>query len=109
MLLAVGFVVDNVLPRLQGEKRVVFLARMTRKKGLYDGANFSHRELILFRHQLRVKIKCDSICLDRIIFDRRWEHAANLVVRKEAMLESSLLPLPAHGDYGPSHSGPHPR
>ena len=48
MRLDVGYVVDNVLPPFQGEKRVVFLAilavaRMviwtTRKKGLYDDAN----------------------------------------------------------------------
>ena len=43
------YVVDNVLLPFQGEKRVVFLAvaRMviwtTRKKGLYDDANFSHQ------------------------------------------------------------------
>ena len=53
----------------EGEKRRVFLAIiavarmviwMTRKKGLYDGANFSDRYLILFfRHQLRVKIRFD--------------------------------------------------
>ena len=61
MLLDVGFVVDNVLPPFQGEKRMVFLAilavaRMviwtTRYKGLYDDANFSHRDLVLyFQHQ----------------------------------------------------------
>ena len=42
---------------VQSEKNVVFLAILavatmaiwaTQKKGLYDGANFSHRELILF-------------------------------------------------------------
>ena len=57
VLLDVGYVGDNVLPQLQGEKRMVFLAilivaRMViwtvRKKGLYDDANFSHRDLILF-------------------------------------------------------------
>ena len=79
MLLDVGYVMDNVLPPFQGEKRVVFLAflavaRMviwtTRKKGLYDDANFSHRDLVLyFRHQLRVKIRCDRKRLDRITFD----------------------------------------
>ena len=55
MLLDVDYVVDNVLPPFQGEKRVVFLAIlavaqmviwMTRKKGLYDDANFSHHDLI---------------------------------------------------------------
>ena len=64
VLLYAGYVIDNVLPPYQDEKRVVFLAilavaRMvnwtTRKKELDDGANFSHRDLILFfRHQLRV-------------------------------------------------------
>ena len=76
VLLDVGYVVDNVLPPFQGEKRVVFLAilavaRMviwiTRKKGLYDDANFSHRDLVLyFPHQLRVKIRCDRKRLDHI-------------------------------------------
>ena len=66
VLLDVGYVVDNVDPSFRGEKPVVFLvmilavARMviwtTRKKGLYDGANFSHRGVILFfRHQLESK------------------------------------------------------
>ena len=81
VLLDVGYVVDNVLPPFQGEKRVVFLAilavaRMvvwtTRNKGLYDDANFSHRDLVLyFRHQLRVKIRCDRKRLDRIKFSKR--------------------------------------
>ena len=55
VLLDVGYVVDNVDPPYQGEKRVVFLAMLTvarmliwkmRKKGFYDGANFSHCYLI---------------------------------------------------------------
>ena len=105
MLLDVGYIVDKVLPPFQGEKRVVFLvilavARMviwtTRKKGLYDDANFSHRDLVLyFRHQLRVKIRCDRKCLDRITFDKRWMNAASLVVRKGnvgAILPSSSSP-----------------
>ena len=118
MLLDVGYVVDNVLSLFQGEKRVVFLAiiavaRMmiltTRKKGLYDDANFSHCDLILFfRHQLKVKIRCDRKRLDRITFDKRWMNAASLVVQKGATLESSLPPLPAHDVYGPGPSGPHP-
>ena len=119
VLLDVGYVVDNVLPPFQGEKRVVFLAilavaRMviwiTRKKGLYDDASFSHRDLVLyFRHQLRVKIRCDRKRLDRITFNQRWVNAASLVVRKGATLESSFPPLPAHGVYGTGPSGPHPR
>ena len=107
VLLDVGCIVDNVLPRFKGENRVVFLAilavaRMviwsTRKKGLYDDAIFSHRDLVLyFRHQLRVKIRCDRKRLDRITFDKRWVNAASLVVRKETTLESSFPPPPAHG------------
>ena len=118
MLLDVGYVVDNVLPPFQGEKRVVFLAilavaRMviwtTRKKGLYDDANFSHRDLVLyFRHQFRVKIRCDRKRLDRITFSKRWVNAVILVVRKGATLESSSPPLPAHGVNGMGSSGPHP-
>ena len=110
VLLDVGYVVDNVFPPFHGEKRVVFLAilavaRMviwtTRNKGLYDDANFSHRDLVLyFRHQLRVKIRCDRKRLDRITFNKRWVTAVSLVVRKGATLESSFPPLPAHGVYG---------
>ena len=82
VLLDVGHIVDNVLPPFLGEKRVVFfailaVARMviweTQKKGLYEDANLFHRNLILFfRHQLRVKIRCDRKRLDRITFDKRW-------------------------------------
>ena len=109
---------DNLLPPFQGEKHVVFLAiiavvRMviwtTRKKGLYDDVNFSHRDLVLYsRHQLRVKIRCDRKRLDRITFDKRWVNAVSLVVCKGAMLESSFPPLPVHGVYGTGPSGPHP-
>ena len=51
----VDYVVDNVLPPFQGVKCELFLAilavaRMviwtTRKKGLYDDANFSRRDLV---------------------------------------------------------------
>ena len=118
VLLDVGYVVDNVLPPFQDEKRVGFLAilavaRMviwtTRKKGLYDDGNFSHRDLVLyFRHQLRVKIRCNRKRMDCITFDKRWVNAASLVVRKGAMLESSFPPLPAHGVYGMGPSGPYP-
>ena len=117
--LDVGYIVDNVSPSFRGEKRMVFLvilavARMVIwqrwNKGLYEGANFSYRYLILFfRHQLRVKIRCDRKCLDRITFSKRWVHAASLVVCKGATLESSFPPLPAHGDDGPGPLGPHPR
>ena len=66
VLLNVGYVVDNVLPPFQGEKRVAFfailaVARMviwtSRNKGLYDDVNFSHHDLVsYFRHQLRVNV-----------------------------------------------------
>ena len=118
MLLDFGYVVDNVPPPFQGDKRVVFLvilavARMviwtTRKKGLYDDANFSHRDMVLyFRHQLRVKTRWNRKRLDRITFNKRWVNAASLVVRKRAMLELSFPPLPTHGVYGTGPSGPHP-
>ena len=117
VLLGVGYVVDYIDPPYQGEKRVVFLpilavAKMviweTQNKGLYDGANFSHRDLILFfRHRLRVKIRCDRKRLDRITFDQRWVYAASLVVQKGATSESSFPPLSAHGDDDPGPSGPH--
>ena len=118
MLLNVVYVVDNVLPSFQGEKRVVFLAIlavarmviwMTRKKGLYDDADFSHGDLVLyFRHQLRVKIRVNRKRLDRITFDKRWVNAASLVVRKGAMLESSFPPLSAHGVHDTDSLRPHP-
>ena len=99
--------VDNVLPSSNSEKRVVFptilaVTRMviwiTQKKGLYDGANFSDCGLILFfRHQLKVKIRCDWKRLDPITFNKRWVPAVSLVFRKGATLESSFLALFAHG------------
>ena len=117
VLLDIGYVVDSVLHTFQCEKRVLFLAilavvRMgiwtTRKKGLFDDANFSHRDLVLFfRHQLRVKIRCNRKRLDLLTFDKRWVNAASRVVRQMAMLESSFPPLSAHGDYGPGPSRPH--
>ena len=118
ILLNVSYVIDNVLPPFQGEKRVVFLlilavARMmiwtTRKKRLYDDASFSHCDLVLFfRHQLRIKIRCDRKHLDCITFDKRWMNAESLVVRKEVTLESTFPPLPAHGVSGTGPLGPHP-
>ena len=71
---------------------------------LDDGSNFSHRDQIwFFWHQLRVKIRCDRKCLDRITFDKRWVHAVSLVLRKGTMLKSSF---PTHGYYGSGRSGP---
>ena len=50
--------------------------------------------ILLFRHQLRIKIRCDRKRLDYIKFDRRWVYAASLVVRKGTMLKSPVPPLP---------------
>ena len=118
VLLDVVYVVDNVLPPFQGEKFVVSLAILpaariviwtTWKKELYDDADFSHPDLVLyFRHQLTFKIRYDRKRLDLITFDKRWVNAASRVVRKGAKLESSFPPLPVHGVYGTGHSGPHP-
>ena len=81
----------------------------TGKKGLYDSANFSQRNLVLFfMHQLRIKITCERKRLGHITFNKRWVHAASLVVRKGATLESSFPPLPAHVSDGLDLSGPHP-
>ena len=114
ILAGVGYIVDNVYPLYRVKKRMVFLAfqavaRMviweTRKNVLYDGANSPTFNLILFfRHQLRVKIKCDWKSLGCITFDRRWVHVASLVVRKRATLESSFIPIPVHGDDGSTGS-----
>ena len=115
VLLDVGYVVDNVDPPYQGEKHVMFLvilavARMViwimLKKGLYDGTNFSHCDLILFfRYQLRVKIRCNRNCLNSITFNKRWVQAASL----GAMLKLSFPLLPMHGDDGAGPLGPHPQ
>ena len=79
-------------------------------KGTLSKLFSSWRDLILFfRHQLRVKIKCDRKRLDRIKFNWGWVHAVSLVVRKGATVESAFPPLPDHSDYGPSLLGPHPR
>ena len=101
VLLDIGYVVDSVDPSWRIEKRVVFFAILavvlmviwrTRKKGLYDHANFSNRDLILFfRHQLIVKIRCDRKRLDRTTFDKRQVNAVSLLVLKVATLESSFL------------------
>ena len=106
VLFDIGYVVDNVLPPFQGEKRVVFLtilavARMviwtTRNKGLYEDANFSHHDLVLFfRNQLRVKIWCDRKRLNRITFNKRWVECCQLSRKKGGNVGVifSLLCLP---------------
>ena len=72
-----------------------------RNKGLNDGPNFSDRDLILFfRHQLKVKIRCDRKSLDRVTFEKRWVGAARLVVQNGITLESSFPPVSVHGSDG---------
>ena len=96
------FVLLNVA-YVQDETHVQFLAILTIarmviwttwKKGLYDNANFSHHDLVLyFRRQLRVKIRCDR--LDCITFDKRRVNTVSLVVRKgQCYSHPSLLFLP---------------
>ena len=65
-------VVDNVYPPSLAILALAGRLFGTTRKGLYDGANVSHRDLILyFRHQLRVKIRRDRKRLARITFDKR--------------------------------------
>ena len=119
VLLNVGYVVDNGDTLYRSEKYVMFLAIlalartviwMTQKKRLYEGAKFSHCDLIMFfRHQHRVKIWCDRKCLGHITFDRRWVYAVILVIWKDARLESFSPPLHAHGVNGLGPSGLHPQ
>ena len=81
VLLNIGYIVDNVDPLYWDEKGVVFLvilamARMviwtTRKKGLYEGANFSCDLIMFFRHQQRVKIRCDRKRFGCITLNKKW-------------------------------------
>ena len=77
-----------------------------KKMRLYDGANFSDRHLIpFFRHELGFKIRFYRKILDRITFEKRWVHAASLVVRRGATLESSF---PARSSNGISFLEPNP-
>ena len=116
MLLDIGYVVDNVDPRYQGEKRLVFLvilavARIviweTRNKGLDDSANFSHRDLILFfKHQLRVKMRQKTLGSHNI----RQKVCSEPSRTKwgGATSEAFFLPLPTHGDDGLGPQDPIP-
>ena len=98
VLLDVGCLIDNVDPPYRSEEPGMFLAilavaRMviwtTRK---YGGSNFSHRDLILFfRHQLRIKIRCDRKRLDRITFDKGWLCADWSYERGQRWCHPSLL------------------
>jgi len=103
--LDVGYIVDNVSPPFSGEKQKVFfailaVARMvvwtTRNKELHGSEELSCRDLITyFKHQLRVKIRCDRRMLKPMTFNERWINAASLCVRTRAGVEV-LLPA-VHG------------
>ena len=55
--------------------------------------SFSYYNLICyFKHQLRVKVRCDRKRLNRITFDKRWVKVASLDVRKGA-----IFPPLSHG------------
>ena len=114
VLADVGYVIDNFLPCIKLRNIWILAVAKTviwttQKKGLYNGANFSHRDQILFFwHQLRVKMRCDRKRLGCIEFDRRWVHAVSQVVRKRPTLESYFLPLSVHGDYSPGPSELYP-
>ena len=85
VLLDVGYVVDNVLLPFQGVKRVVFLAilavaRMViwtkRKKGLYEDAKFSHRDLIYSgpRGVMVKAMNCRVVVREFVLQSRYYVH-----------------------------------
>merc|ERR1711942_455621 len=104
ILLDVAYVCDNMTPPLSGVKRMVFcavlaVARMviwtTRVNELYNGDVYSEQHLVdFFRHQLKVKIRCDWKMLSRLEFNERWVYGASLVVWKGAKWEFFFPPLP---------------
>ena len=84
---------------------ILAVARMViwtrRNKGLYDDANFSHRDLVFyFQHQLRVKIRCDIKRLDRITFSKKVGECSEPGRKRRGNVVVILPPLPAHGVYG---------
>ena len=104
ILLDVAYVCDNMAPPLKGVKRMVFLAilavaRMvvwtTRLSELHDGEVLSENHLVdFFKHQLKVKIRCDRTRLSRQEFNERWVEAVSLVVWKGAKWEFFFPALP---------------
>ena len=105
VLLDVGYIMGNFDPPWKGEKRRVFLTFlavakmviwMTRKKELYEGANFSDRDLTPF---LGISLNSRSNAIEKAL-TARWVYATILVVRKREMLEASFTPLPAHDSDG---------
>ena len=104
ILLDVAYVCDNMAPPLKGLKRMVFLAILavarlvvwtTRLSELHDGEVYSEMQLVdFFRHQLKVKIRCDRRRLSCQEFNERWMKAASLVVWKGAKWEFFFPALP---------------
>ena len=112
ILLDVAYVCDNMAPPLLGVKRMVFravlaVARMviwtSRLNELYDGDVYSEQHLVdFFRHQLKVKIRCDWMSISRLEFNERWLNGASLIVWKGAKWEFFFPSLPL----GVSRPGP---
>merc|ERR1711942_532073 len=78
---------------------ILAVARMviwtTRLSVLYDGEVLSEMHLVdFFKHQLKVKIRCDRTRLSRQEFNERWVKAASLVVWKGAKWEFFFPALP---------------
>lgn len=88
-----GYICGNEVPKWSRTKQEVFrtllaVARMviwqTRLKELYDGESFTPEQLILcFKHQLRVKIRCQRKSLDPPTFSKRWKDAVSLICVRE--------------------------
>ena len=94
--LDVAYVVDSVSPPYSGEKRKVFFAELAVARMVI----FSCRDLIsYFKHQLRVKIRCDKKKLPFMTFCERWVSAASLCARVGAGFESTFPS--SHGHYCP--------
>ena len=100
--LDVAYVCDNVPPPWTGVKQLVFytllaVARMvvwtSRMMDIQEVTSVSHHDLIChFRHQLKVKIRCDRKRLYRLDFNERWVSAVSLVALKGANWEFVFPP-----------------
>ena len=89
-VLDAAYIVDSVFPSWPRRKCFAFLqilavARMvvwtTRLAEYYEGTHITDQDLIrYFKHQLKVKIRCDQDRLPRRVFYDRWTVLASLVV-----------------------------
>ena len=87
--LDVGYVCDNIAPPLPRVERMVFLTLLavarkvvwnTRPRGDPGVTPLSTHDLIIyFKHQLKVKIRCDRKRLTPRAFSERWVRTASLV------------------------------